>query len=470
MWVMQISINLVSHLLIKGFKYLTDTAIMGVFYFMEQKDFFIENFEGNNKYEPLALRMSPTTLEDYIGQSSIVGDGKLLRRAIEADSLQSVIFYGPSGCGKSALAKIIATKTKAYFEKANAVLIGINDIRKILESAKNRLSMSGKRTILMLDEIHHFNRSQQDALLPDVERGIIILIGITTENPFFYINSAILSRTTVFEFKKHTNADLLKILDNSITNKEKGFGNLNIKITDEAKQHLINFSNGDARRLLNAVEIGVLSTNPNSNGVRLFDLKVAEESIQKRTVVYDRSGDQHYDHISAFIKSMRGSDPDATVYWMAKMLVAGEDPRFIARRIIICASEDVGNADSRALTLSVAAMQAVEFLGMPEAQIILAQAATYVATAPKSNSAVVAINQAIEEVKNGKHRDVPNHLKDASLDGEKFGHGYGYKYPHNYPNHYIKQEYMKNPVKFYVPSDQGYEVKINERISRITKE
>ena len=470
MWVMQISINLVSHLLIKGFKYLTDTAIVGVFYFMEQKDFFIENFEGNNKYEPLALRMSPTTLEDYIGQSSIVGDGKLLRRAIEADSLQSVIFYGPSGCGKSALAKIIATKTKAYFEKANAVLIGINDIRKILESAKNRLSMSGKRTILMLDEIHHFNRSQQDALLPDVERGIIILIGITTENPFFYINSAILSRTTVFEFKKHTNADLLKILDNSITNKEKGFGNLNIKITDEAKQHLINFSNGDARRLLNAVEIGVLSTNPNSNGVRLFDLKVAEESIQKRTVVYDRSGDQHYDHISAFIKSMRGSDPDATVYWMAKMLVAGEDPRFIARRIIICASEDVGNADSRALTLSVAAMQAVEFLGMPEAQIILAQAATYVATAPKSNSAVVAINQAIEEVKNGKHRDVPNHLKDASLDGEKFGHGYGYKYPHNYPNHYIKQEYMKNPVKFYVPSDQGYEVKINERISRITKE
>jgi putative ATPase len=466
---MQISIDHVSHLLVKGFKYLADTANVGCFLFMEQKDLFRENLERDDKYKPLASRMAPTTLEDYMGQNNIVGDGKLLRRAIEADSLGSVIFYGPSGCGKSALANIIALKTKAYFEKANAVLIGISDIRKILESAKNRLSMSGKKTILMLDEIHHFNRSQQDALLPDVEKGIITLIGITTENPFFYINSAILSRTTVFEFKKHTYADLLKILDNSITNKEKGFGNLNIQITDEAKQHLIKFANGDARRLLNAVEIGVLSTSPNSDGVRVFDLKVAEESIQKRTVVYDRSGDQHYDHISAFIKSMRGSDPDAAVYWMAKMLVAGEDPRFIARRIIICASEDVGNADPRALTLSVAAMQAVEFLGMPEAQIILAQAVTYVATAPKSNSAVIAINQAVEEVKNGKQRDVPNHLKDANLDGKAFGHGDGYKYPHDYPNHYVEQEYMNNPVKFYVPSDQGYEVKINERISRIRK-
>lgn len=441
----------------------------GILFFMEQKDFFRENLESDNKYKPLASRMAPTTLEDYMGQNNIVGDGKLLKRAIEADSLGSVIFYGPSGCGKSALANIIALKTKAYFEKANAVLIGISDIRKILEAAKNRLEMSGKKTILMLDEIHHFNRSQQDALLPDVEKGIITLIGITTENPFFYINSAILSRTTVFEFKKHTYDDLLKILNNSITNKEKGFGNLNIKITDEAKQHLIKFANGDARRLLNAVEIGVLSTSPNSGGVRLFDIKVAEESIQKRTVVYDRSGDQHYDHISAFIKSMRGSDPDAAVYWMAKMLVAGEDPRFIARRIIICASEDVGNADPRALTLSVAALQAVEFLGMPEAQIILTQAATYVATAPKSNSVVVAINQAVEEVKNGKERNVPNHLKDSSLDGKAFGHGVGYKYPHDYPNHYVEQEYMKNPVKFYVPSDQGYEVKINERISRIRK-
>lgn len=441
----------------------------GFFFFMEQKDFFRENLEIDSKYKPLALRMAPTTLEDYMGQSNIVGDGKLLRRAIEADSLGSVIFYGPSGCGKSALANIIALKTKAYFEKANAVLIGISDIRKILDSAKNRLEMSGKKTILMLDEIHHFNRSQQDALLPDVEKGIITLIGITTENPFFYINSAILSRTTVFEFKKHTCDDLLKILDNSITDKQRGFGNLNIKVSDDAKQHLVKHANGDARRLLNAVEIGVLSTNPNSNGVRNFDLKVAEESIQKRSVVYDRNGDQHYDHISAFIKSMRGSDPDAAVYWMAKMLVAGEDPRFIARRIIICASEDVGNADPRALTLSVAAMQAVEFLGMPEAQIILAQAATYVATAPKSNSAVVAINQAVDEVKNGIEREVPNHLKDASLDGKAFGHGDGYKYPHDYPNHYVEQEYMKSPVKLYVPSDQGYEVKINERITRIRK-
>ena len=314
MRVMQISIDHVSHLLVKGFKYLTDTAHAGCFLFMEQKDLFRENLERDDKYKPLASRMAPTTLEDYMGQNNIVGDGKLLRRAIEADSLGSVIFYGPSGCGKSALANIIALKTKAYFEKANAVLIGISDIRKILESAKNRLSMSGKKTILMLDEIHHFNRSQQDALLPDVEKGIITLIGITTENPFFYINSAILSRTTVFEFKKHTYADLLKILDNSITNKEKGFGNLNIQITDEAKQHLIKFANGDARRLLNAIEIGVLSTSPNSDGVRVFDLKVAEESIQKRTVVYDRSGDQHYDHISVFIKTMICSDTDLSVY------------------------------------------------------------------------------------------------------------------------------------------------------------
>lgn len=436
---------------------------------MEQKDFFKENLESDNKFKPLALRMAPKNLDDYMGQANIVGDGKLLRRAIEADSLGSVIFYGPSGCGKSALANIIALKTKSHFEKANAVLVGISDIRKILDSAKNRIAMSGQKTILMLDEIHHFNRSQQDALLPDVEKGIITLIGITTENPFFYINSAILSRTTVFEFKKLTNDDLLKILNNSLSDKEKGFGNLNIKISDDAKQHLIKYSNGDARRLLNAVEIGVLSTNPKSEGIRIFDLKVAEESIQKKSVVYDRSGDQHYDHISAFIKSMRGSDADAAVYWMAKMLVAGEDPRFIARRIIICASEDVGNADPRALTLSVAAMQAVEFIGMPEAQIILAQAATYVASAPKSNSAYLAINRAVDEVKNGVEREVPNHLKDSNLDGKAFGHGVGYKYPHDYPNHYVEQEYMKNPVKLYVPSDQGYEVKINERNARIRK-
>lgn len=439
------------------------------FSFMEQKDFFRENLNSDNKYKPLALRMAPKSLEDYMGQANIVGDGKLLRRAIEADSLGSVIFYGPSGSGKSALAGIIALKTKSYFEKANAVLIGIADIKRILEQAKNRLEMSGKKTILMLDEIHHFNRSQQDALLPDVEKGIITLIGITTENPFFYINSAILSRTTVFEFNEHTNDDLLKILDRSIVDQQNGFGKLNIQITSDAKNHLVKNSGGDARRLLNAVEIGVLSTMPDSKGIRLFDLKVAEESIQKRSISYDKRGDQHYDHISAFIKSMRGSDPDAAIYWMSKMLVAGEDPRFIARRIMICASEDVGNADPRALTLSVSAMQAVEFLGMPEARIILAQAAIYVATAPKSNASYLAVDKAINEVKNGKERTVPNHLKDSNLDGETFGHGKGYKYPHDFKDHYVDQEYMNDPVAFYVPTNQGYEVKICERLNRIRK-
>jgi putative ATPase len=435
---------------------------------MNQKDFFKEN-SGSSRYSPLASRMTPKTLEEYMGQTNIVGDGKLLRRAIEADSLGSVVFYGPSGSGKTALASIIASKTSSYFERANAVLIGISDIRTILEQAKSRLAMYKEKTILMLDEIHHFNRTQQDALLPDIESGIITLIGITTENPFFYINSAILSRTTVFEFQKLQDKDLLKILDLSLSDKECGFGNLNIKIEQNAKEHLINNANGDARRLLNAVEIGVLSTMPNQNRVILFDLKVAEESIQKRSLSYDRNGDQHYDHISAFIKSMRGSDPDATVYWMSKMLVAGEDPRFIARRIIICASEDVGNADPRALTLAVSAMQAVEFIGMPEARIILAQVAIYVATAPKSNASYLAVDKAIEEVKNGKQRNVPDHLKDASLDGKEFGHGQGYKYPHDFENHFVEQKYFDEPMEFYVPTNQGYEVKIGERLDKIRK-
>ncbi|GAB1401238.1 replication-associated recombination protein A [Elusimicrobiota bacterium] len=436
---------------------------------MNQKDFFKENSGSFNQYSPLASRMAPKTLEEYMGQSNIVGDGKLLRRAIEADRLGSVVFYGPSGSGKTALASIIASKTSSYFERANAVLIGISDIRSILEQAKNRLALNGKKTILMLDEIHHFNRTQQDALLPDIENGIITLIGITTENPFFYINSAILSRTTVFEFERLSDKDLLKILDSSLSDKERGFGNLNIKIEQNAKEHLVKNANGDARRLLNAVETGVLSTMPNQNMIILFDLKVAEESIQKRSLSYDRNGEQHYDHVSAFIKSMRGSDPDATVYWMSKMLVAGEDPRFIARRIIICASEDVGNADPRALTLAVSAMQAVEFIGMPEARIILAQSAIYVATAPKSNASYLAVDRAIEEVKNGKQRSVPNHLKDASLDGKEFGHGQGYKYPHDFENHFVEQQYFDEPVEFYVPTNQGYEVKISERLNKIRK-
>jgi putative ATPase len=375
-----------------------------------------------------------------------------------------MIFFGPSGTGKSALARIIALKTKSYFEEANAVTIGIADIRKYIDAAKSRVEMYGKKTILMLDEIHHFNRSQQDALLPAVERGIITLIGITTENPFFYINAALISRSIVFEFQTLSKNALLKIMDLALQNRENGLGNYNVEITDEAKNHLILNSNGDARRLLNALEIGVLSTNPNSDGIRVIDLSVAEESMQKRAVLYDRSGDAHYDHISAFIKSMRGSDPDATLYWMAKMLTAGEDPRFIARRIIIAASEDVGMADPRAIMLAVSALQAIEFIGMPEARIILSQAAVYVACAPKSNSVYLAIDEAISEVKNGRVRNVPNHLKDANLDGEALGHGQNYKYPHDFDGHYVEQSYWDYPVEFYKPSKEGLEVKIGERL------
>jgi putative ATPase len=404
-----------------------------------------------------------------MGQDNIVGDDKLLRRAIEADNLGSVIFFGPPGSGKSALARIIASKTKSYFEEANAVTIGISDIRKIIDSAKSRSELSGKKTILMLDEIHHFNRSQQDALLPDVERGIITLIGITTENPFFYINAAIISRSTVFEFNSLPQKALSAIMESALNDKDKGLGKYNVRMSEEAKKHLIANSGGDARKLLNALEIGILSTKVNKDGVRVFDINVAQESMQKKAVVYDRSGDAHYDHISAFIKSMRGTDPDATVYWLAKMLVAGEDPRFIARRIIICASEDVGIADPRALTLAVSALNAVEFVGMPEARIILAQAAIYVACAPKSNASYLAIENALAEVKNGKDRNVPNHLKDATLDRKELGHGKGYKYPHDFEGHYVKQEYWTDPVEFYTPTKEGYEGKIRERLLGIRK-
>jgi putative ATPase len=429
---------------------------------------FLENV-ANRKNKPLAARMTPSNFEGFAGQDDIVGKGKLLRRSIEADNLGSVIFFGPPGTGKSALARIIASKTKAYFEETNAVTTGAAGVRKIIETAKARTEMSGRKTILMLDEIHHFNRSQQDALLPDVERGIITLIGITTENPFFYINAAIISRSTVFEFRSLSKKALSYIMELALKDKENGLGNYKVEISKEAREHLLVNACGDARKLLNALEIGVISTEVDGEGIRIFDIGVAQESIQKRAVLYDRSGDAHYDHVSAFIKSMRGTDPDAAVYWMAKMLAAGEDPRFIARRILICASEDVGMADPGALTLAVAALNAIQFVGMPEARIILAQAAIYVACAPKSNASYVAVEQALSEVKNGKIRNVPNHLKDANFDSEKLGHGRGYKYPHDFEGHYTQQEYWTDPVGFYVPTREGCEGKIRERLLGIRK-
>lgn len=434
---------------------------------MEQID-FLKN-DAQKKYAPLALKMAPNTLESFMGQEGIIGKGKLLRRLIESDSLRSVIFFGPSGTGKSALSRIIASKTKAYFQEASAVTVGISDIRKVISAAKARLETLGKKTILMLDEIHHFNRSQQDALLPDVERGVITLMGITTENPFFYINAAIISRSTVFEFFALSNDVLLKILESALADIENGLGAYNVEILDDAKKHLILNSDGDARKLLNALEIGTLSTQTNSRGVRVFDISVAQESLQKRAVVYDKASDAHYNHISAFIKSMRGSDPDASIYWLAKMLLAGEDPRFIARRIIICASEDVGMADPRALMIAVSALEAVKFIGMPEARIILSQATIYVATSPKSNSAYVAIGKALNEVESGKVRQVPDYLKDSTLDGKELGHGKGYKYPHDFQGHYVEQDYFPNPVELYSPSKEGYEGKLRERLFRIKK-
>ncbi len=432
---------------------------------METTDLF-----GTKKVKPenipLALRMTPSSLDEVMGQEDILGEGKLLRRSIETDRLSSVIFYGPSGAGKSAVARIIAKTTGSHFEETNAVLIGIADIRKILEQAKLRLTASSKKTILLLDEIHHFNKTQQDALLPDVEKGNITLIGITTENPYFYVNAALLSRSILFEFKKLDCAQLSKIIDTALADKDKGFGSLSVNIEPDARKHLILNSNGDARRLLNALEIGVLSSKPGTDGTINFDLRTAEGSLQKKYISYDKSGDEHYDHISAFIKSMRGSDPDAALYWMSKMLVAGEDPLFIARRVIICASEDVGNADPMALVVAASALQSIEFVGLPEGKIPLAQAVVYVATAPKSNASYMALNSSEQEVMKGRSRQVPNHLKDATMDGEgKRGHGVGYKYPHDYPGHFVEQEYWPDKKVFYVPGSEGYETEIAKRLA-----
>ena len=380
----------------------------------------------------------------------IIGHGKLLRRAIESDRISSIILYGPPGTGKTALARIIAEKTKAHFEWLNAATIGLDEIRKVIQHAKQRKT-KGIKTIVFLDEIHRFNKLQQDALLPDVEEGNITLISATVENPFFYVNSALLSRSQIFELKPLSEEDILSILHKALEDKERGLGNFNIVADENALKHIARMSDGDARKSLSAIELSALTTPPDDSGRIRITVEAAEESIQKKVVVYDKKGDQHYDTISAFIKSMRGSDPDAAIYYLAKMIYAGEDPRFIARRIVICASEDVGNADPTALVVAVSALRAVEFIGMPEAKIPLAQATVYIAKAPKSNASYKAIEAALKDITTEQTMEVPDHLKDSHYPGaKKLGHGTGYKYPHDYGGH-VEQEYLKKKKKYYNP-------------------
>ena len=430
-------------------------------YMREQK------MEGES---PLASRLRPTVLEDVVGQRHIIGEDKLLYRAIKADKLGSVIFYGPPGTGKTTLAKVIANSTKAEFTQLNATVAGKKDMEEIVRQAKDRMGMYGKKTILFVDEIHRFNKGQQDYLLPFVEDGTLILIGATTENPYFEVNGALISRSLIFELKPLEKEDIKILLKRAVYDTTKGMGSFGADIEEDALEFLADISGGDARNALNAIELAILTTKRGEDGKIRITLDVASECIQKRVVRYDKTGDNHYDTISAFIKSMRGSDPDAAVYYLAKMLYAGEDVKFIARRIMICASEDVGNADPMALTVAVSAAQAVERIGMPESQIILSQAASYVACAPKSNAACNAIFAAMDSVRSVK-TTVPVHLQDAHYKGSaNLGHGIGYKYAHDYPNHYVEQQYLPNEIrdaKFYVPSDNGYEKTIKEYFERI---
>ena len=418
--------------------------------------------------------MRPTTLDEVVGQKHIIGKDKLLYRAIKADKLGSVIFYGPPGTGKTTLAKVIANTTSARFEQINATVAGKKDMEEIVKNAKDSIGMYGQKTILFVDEIHRFNKSQQDYLLPFVEDGTITLIGATTENPYFEVNNALLSRSRIFELKPLEKQDIRELVMRAVYDMEKGMGTYSADITDEAADFLADVANGDARAALNAVELGILTTDKSDDGKIHITIDVAAECIQKRVVRYDHDGDNHYDTISAFIKSMRGSDPDAAVYYLARMLYAGEDVKFIARRIMICASEDVGNADPNALVVAVSAAQAVERIGMPESQIILSQAAAYVATAPKSNAAYMGIAKAMKTVADTRTMPVPAHLQDRHYKGaEKLGHGLGYKYAHDYPNHYVTQQYLPDGMegmRFYEPSENGYEKKIREHMEFIKRE
>lgn len=420
---------------------------------------------------PLASRLRPVTLDEMVGQQHIIGKDKLLYRAIKADKLSSIILYGPPGTGKTTLAKVIANTTSAEFMQINATSAGKKDMEAVVEAAKNNRGMYGKKTILFIDEIHRFNKGQQDYLLPFVEDGTVILIGATTENPYFEVNGALLSRSIIFELKNLAAEDIKVLIRRAVEDEDKGLGIYHAILDEDALEFLADVANGDARAALTAIELGVMTTEPGEDGRIHITLAVASECIQKRVVRYDKSGDNHYDTISAFIKSMRGSDPDAAVYYLARMLYAGEDIKFIARRIMICASEDVGNADPMAIVVATSAAQAVERIGMPEAQIILSQAVTYVASAPKSNSAVCAISDAMEAVKNTMTAPVPVHLQDGHYkSSHKLGHGVGYRYAHDYPNHYVKQQYLPDGLtdrKFYQPSDNGYEKTIREYFHKI---
>ena len=432
------------------------------------EDLFTKNMTQDIKELPLAVRMRPQRLSEFVGQKHIIAPGKLLQRAISADRITAIIFYGPPGTGKTTLAYIIANTTGSCFKRLSAVEANVGDLRRIIAEAKNRLSTTKKKTILFIDEIHRFNKAQQDVLLPDIENRTVQLIGATTHNPFFSVIAPLVSRSQIFQLYQLKPEDIAIIIQQAISNKKRGLGNLKINLDKNALNFWTEVCDGDARRALNALETAALTTPPSRDGSIHITLDVASESIQKKAVVYDHDEDSHYDTISAFIKSLRGTNPDAALYWLAKMLYAGEDPAFIARRLVICASEDVGNADPQALVLATTTMQAVEFIGMPEARIPLAQATVYIACAPKSNAAFLGIEKATEDIETGRTLKIPVHLKDSHYSGaKKLGHGVGYKYSHTGPKHYIEQEYMPSAKRYYIPTDLGYEKKIQEWLKQL---
>ena len=438
-------------------------------------DLFEYNLQKRGTQDaPLAARMRPTTFEEFVWQEQIVGKDKLLYRAIKGDRLGSLIFYGPPGTGKTTLAKIIANTTKSEFVQINATTAGIKDIKDTVTAAKERLGMFGKKTILFIDEIHRFNKTQQDTLLPHVEDGTLVLIGATTENPYFEVNRALVSRSVIFSLEPLRQKDIASLLRRALADEEKGLGSYHAKMDEDALDFLSNTANGDARAALNALELAVLTTDPDDDGMIHITLSVAEDCIQRRALQYDKGGDNHYDTISAFIKSMRGSDPDAALYYLAKMIYAGEDPKFIARRVVICAAEDVGNADPHALQVAVSAMQAVNFIGMPEGRIPLAQAVTYVSCAPKSNAAYLGIDKALADVRNVQIKGVPPHLRDGHYSGSHdLGNAIGYKYAHDYPNHYVEQQYLPDELVgtvYYDMSNNGVERRMKEHMKRLKGE